>query len=230
MQGELNEPRTVILETSTPIGHVAIARGPQLLGSRKLSSSRRHARDLVPALKELLEDVGWKPREVELVIVDRGPGSYTGLRVGIISAKVMAYAVRCRLVAVDAMEVLAHQVGEEATLVDVFVDAQQDRVYHQRFERRGRTMQPVAVIRIIPFTEWLAGDDRPDAVIGPGLKGKESRLPAGITVFPEECNLPQPEAVLAVGHRKWSQGMTADLWTLEPLYLRPSAAELQWEQ
>src|SRR5438105_482923 len=94
-------PRVLVIETSLRVGLVALAQGERVLGERRLDEARRHARDLVPAVRDLLAAHGWKTRELDAVIVSRGPGSYTGLRVGAMSAKTLAYAAGCTLLGVD---------------------------------------------------------------------------------------------------------------------------------
>src|SRR6185369_12348403 len=94
-------PRLLLLETSHQPGVVALANGEQLLGEMRLDEARRHARDLVPATKSLLDQVGWRPRDLTAVVVSIGPGSYTGLRVGIMSAKTLAYVTGCALIGLE---------------------------------------------------------------------------------------------------------------------------------
>src|SRR5262245_54581541 len=90
-----DEPRLLILETSGKTGRVALAEGARLGIVRTLDEARRHARDLAPTIAQLCADYGWKVRELDGVVVSLGPGSYTGLRVGIMSAKTLAYASGC---------------------------------------------------------------------------------------------------------------------------------------
>src|SRR5687768_15743162 len=73
-------PRILIIETSGRTGHVAVAHGSELLNVRTLDETRRHARDLAPAVAELLKSLQWNPRDIDAVFVSLGPGSYTGLR------------------------------------------------------------------------------------------------------------------------------------------------------
>src|SRR5215470_17676078 len=96
-----DNPRLLIIETSGRPGRVALAVGESLLAAVQLEEVRRHARDLAPTVAELLRGQGWKPRDLQGVIIGLGPGSYTGLRVGVISAKVLCYAVGCPLVGVE---------------------------------------------------------------------------------------------------------------------------------
>src|SRR5262249_34304801 len=131
------EPRTLILETSGRIGYVALAEGGRLRGVRKLDEARPHARDLAPAVRDLLAEAGWTAPTLNAVIVSRGPGSYTGLRVGIMSAKTLAYATGCKLVAIDTFAAIAHQALADVVNVDVLADAQQNRVHLERFARFG---------------------------------------------------------------------------------------------
>src|SRR5947209_4242205 len=148
--------RLLLLETSHQPGLVALAEDDRLIGERRLEESRRHTRDLVPAVKSLLEAAGWSPRDLTAVIVGIGPGSYTGLRVGIMSAKTLAYATGCALLAVDTFAAVAVQAPDEALSLDVIADAQQDRVYAQRFGRGApaAAWTPAAPLAIQRFPEW----------------------------------------------------------------------------
>jgi tRNA threonylcarbamoyladenosine biosynthesis protein TsaB len=225
------EPRALILETSGRIGRVALAQADELLSDRRLDEARRHARDLVPAVAELLAAQGWRPKDVQVVLVSRGPGSYTGLRVGIMSTKAFAYATGCRLLAVDTFAALALQAPAEATRVDVLADAQQEKVYAQSFARlHASAWAPAAPLRIQTMTDWLAGRERDAWVTGPGLRAYGSRLPATAQVVDAAAWDPQPESILKLGLARYRAGERDDLWSLEPLYLRPSSAEEKRQQ
>jgi tRNA threonylcarbamoyladenosine biosynthesis protein TsaB len=226
-----SEPRLLILETSGRVGQVALAEGERLCGVRRLDEARRHARDLAPAVRDLLAEQGWQPRDLVAVVVSRGPGSYTGLRVGIMSAKAFAYATGCVLLAVDTFAAIAHQAPAEVLRVDVLADAQQDRVYVQPFVRAaaGNPVQPAGPLRILPFADWLAGREQGASVSGPGLRGKEDRLAGGAGVVAADLWDPRPENLLTLGLDRYRKGERDDVWALEPLYLRPSAAEEQWQ-
>jgi tRNA threonylcarbamoyladenosine biosynthesis protein TsaB len=225
------EPRLLILETSGAVGQVALAEGPRLLGIRPLEASRRHARDLAPAVADLLGGLGWKPRDLNAVVVGRGPGSYTGLRIGLMSAKTLAYATGCALLAIDTFPAIAFQSPEEALVLDVVADAQQDKVYAQRFERRspGEELAAVSPLGIQKFAAWLEALPPGGWVSGPGLRGQEGRLPPGVRAVDAAHWDPQPGSLLELGLARYRRGERDDVWAVEPLYLRPSAAEEQWQ-
>ncbi|MBC8113901.1 MAG: tRNA (adenosine(37)-N6)-threonylcarbamoyltransferase complex dimerization subunit type 1 TsaB, partial [Candidatus Saccharimonas sp.] len=96
------------LDTSGLVGSVALLCDGELLGERSLGEAgRRHAQSLVLELHELLKSHGAKPRDVKAVAVSKGPGSFTGLRVGLVCAKTFAYATGCQFVAVNTFEAIA---------------------------------------------------------------------------------------------------------------------------
>lgn len=227
-----DEPRMLLLETSGRIGQVAIARGGVVVATRRLDEARRHARDLAPAVVELLAGPGWQPRDLHAVIVSRGPGSYTGLRVGVMSAKALAYATGCALLGIETFAAVALQAPALATEVEVIADAQQGRVYVQRFVR-ARPNAPLSAegpLAIEEFSRRFA-HPRPDTwVTGPGLRVLGPRLADVWRVVPAEDWEPQPESLLRLGLARFLGGERDEVWAMEPLYLRPSSAEEQWER
>ena len=219
------QPRLLILETSHHVGRVALSAGDAIVGERTLDESRRHARDLAPAIQELLHQQVWRARDLDGVIVSRGPGSYTGLRVGIMSAKTLAYATGCALLAIDTFDAIAGEGWGEGINgnVDVIADAQQDKVYVQRF---GTHPEPLT---IVPLAMWLESALAWQvAVTGPGLETFAARLPPEITVLPRENWFATPASLLRIGLERFRKGERDDLYAVEPLYLRASSAEEKW--
>jgi tRNA threonylcarbamoyladenosine biosynthesis protein TsaB len=227
--GDTSEPRLLIIETSSQAGQVALAAGERLLGVRHLDEARRHARDLTPAVRDLLVEQGWKPRDLHGVVVSRGPGSYTGLRVGIMSAKALAYATGCALLAIDTFAAIAGQAPPEALTLHVLADAQQDKIYVQPFRRAGAGAELMALgpLAIQPIDDWLPAGAW---VSGPGLRKYEGLLPASVSLVEVNRREPQTESLLQLGLARYQRGERDDLWAVEPLYLRPSSAEEQWDR
>lgn len=224
----MTSPRLLILETSGRRGLVAVADGGVVREARRLDEARRNARDLAPAVAELLRGQGWKATDLDAVLVSRGPGSYTGLRVGIMSAKTLAYATRCALVGIDTFAAIAHQAPPECDRLNVLSDAQQDKVYAQSFARRGTSWQP-GELSIRPFSDWLSGRDPLAWATGPGLAKWRDKLPADVRCVDQDAWEPSAESLLAVGLARYQAGERDDPFALEPLYLRASSAEEQWQ-
>lgn len=223
-------PRLLILETSGRVGQVAVAEGPQLRGCRRLDETRRHARDLAPAVADLLCEQRWKPRAVQGLLVSRGPGSYTGLRVGIASALAFAYATGCAVLAIDTFAAIALQAPAEAAALAVLSDAQQDQVYVQHFVRAGESWQASSALQILPLQLVLAHLDPAIWLTGPALYLHGASLAQRYRLVRADRWDPQVDSVLALGLARYQRGERDDPWKLEPLYARPSAAERQWQE
>jgi tRNA threonylcarbamoyladenosine biosynthesis protein TsaB len=220
------EPRLLLLETSGRIGQVGLAAGGRLLAGRRLSESSRHARDLAPTVADLFREFAWAPADVQGVAVSRGPGSYTGLRVGVMTAKAFAYATGCRLLALDTFAAIARQAPPEADVVDVLADAQKRHLYAQRFRRTAGGWRAEGDLAIRPAAQWL-----PSAapwVSGPGVAVVEAELPAGVRAVPPDRREPGLDSLLQLATARWASGAADDVWALEPRYARASSAELNW--
>lgn len=221
------DARLLLIETSCSPGLVALAQGTNLLGVRRLEEARRHARDLTPAARDLLDAQSWKTRELRAVIVGTGPGSYTGLRVGIMTAKTLAYATGCALLGIETFAAIARQTPASTQRVDVIADAQQNKVYVQSFARTAGTMASLGPLAIRPLDDWLADLDTGVWVSGPAVSDVAARLP-GRPLADPAARQPGAESLLALGLERLARGEKDDQWKLEPLYLRPSNAEEKW--
>lgn len=221
-------PRLLVLETSGKIGQVALAHGGELGSSRRLDQAQKHARDLAPTIAALLAEAGWKARDLQGIIVSRGPGSYTGLRVGIMSAKTLAYAMNCPLIAIDTFDAIAAQVPVDAGEVEVIADAQQDRIYIQSFGHDLSGWAATSPLAIRPFAEWWSRRLPNAWLSGPGLARWETHLPGEARLVETSLREPQPVSLVRLGLARLQAGDRDDPMALEPLYLRPSSAEEQW--
>ena len=214
----------LLIETSGRGGLVALAVGGTVVGERTLDPARRQNRDLAPFSAELLAAAGLTPKSLSGVMVSVGPGRYTGLRVGLISAKVLAYAVGCVLVAVPTFAAVAELAPPELANVDVISDGLQGLVYCQRYARTGGVMTATNPLAILTLAEWVATG--PAAVSGPGVPLADAMLDASVIRVSVESRTPTAASLLAAG-RRVAPVSREELFALEPLYLRPSSAEEQ---
>ena len=128
-------PRTLLaLESSTILGGAALLEDGVVVDEITLDAGLRHGRDLMPAAAELLRRRNLKPGDVTAVGVSFGPGSYTGIRIGVMAAKAFAYAAECRLLAVSSLAALAETFSASnacrpGTRIAVLQDARRDEVY-----------------------------------------------------------------------------------------------------
>ena len=113
--------------------------------------------------------MGWRPQDVQLVAVTQGPGSFTGLRVGVTAAKTMAYAVGAEVFAVNTLKVIAEQSPAGVQRVCAVLDAQRQQLFAADFQRQADRLVEASGTRIEDIADWLAGLSADTAVSGPGL-------------------------------------------------------------
>ncbi len=214
------------LETSSLAGSIALLYGDRLLATRQLPADRRSAQSLAPAIDAMLKSAGRLPRDVQLVAVTVGPGSFTGLRVGVTTAKTFAYAAGCEVLGVDTLDVIARQTdAAEAREIHAVLDAQRKELYIARFRISGDNLTRLEPNRVIAAGAWLESLQPGTIVSGPGVARLVDRLPAGVVASLSDHRDPQATTVSRLAYRQHQMGRRDDLWTLAPQYLRPSAAE-----
>jgi tRNA threonylcarbamoyladenosine biosynthesis protein TsaB len=215
----------LLIETSGRVGRIGLARGSNVVRTVDLDASRRHARDLAATVESFLQAERMRPGEVTGVMVSRGPGSYTGLRVGITSAKAFAYATGCKLIAVDTFAAIAQQAPTEARELLVIADALQGLVYRQSFTRSSPvTWMAADELRIDQAEETLPRLPAGMWVSGPGVELHANLIPQVCRLVPGIDREPTVECLYRVGVNLTPLGRE-ELFALEPLYLRGSSAE-----
>jgi tRNA threonylcarbamoyladenosine biosynthesis protein TsaB len=214
----------LILETSGRGARIGLARDRELRQRAELDAARRHAREMIPTVDAMLNAESLRPRDLTGVIVSRGPGSYTGLRVGLATAKALAYATACQLRAVDTFAAIAEQAPPDAQHVWVIADALQKQVYIQRFDRTAAGWIPFQELKIGAVDEWLNWLPAGVHVSGPGVAVYADAIPQTCALVSPADREPRVESVFAVGLRL-APLTREELFALEPLYLRGSSAE-----
>ena len=201
-----------------------------------LASGSRSAQSLAPGIDALLAEVGWSISQIDLVAVTQGPGSFTGLRIGVTTAKALAYAGGAKVMGVNTLEVIARQApGQSAATTErtlwAVIDAQRGELFVARFAP-GSVVSgggPVEV-ETIDQHSWLTRLVAGEAVTGPGLQRCAVGIRPGVTVVGEEHWLPRAETVGRLGHEQFAGGRRDDLFQLSPLYYRRAAAEENWQR
>ncbi len=225
--------RTIALETTELSGSIAAFSDDQLLAEMILDPHGRSAKTIAPGLVRLWQTVGWRPTAVDLVALTVGPGSFTGLRVGVTTAKLLAYAAGAEVLGVDTLEAIASRAPTEIAAVSVAVDAQRGQVVARSFRRDAfGLMIPEGPGEILDVDTWFDRVSERAWIAGPALRKWAERIPGPLrrrTLEPS-CWGATAEAVGRVAIRQYAAGRRDDLWTLVPHYSRRAAAEEKREQ
>jgi tRNA threonylcarbamoyladenosine biosynthesis protein TsaB len=216
------------LDTSTARAAVAlgVADGSRLVAT--VDPSLRHGRELLPAIRSLLRRADLRASDLQTIAVGLGPGSYTGLRVGVTAAKTLCYATGSRLIGLDSLEFFARSAPADSLRVVALSDAQRGDFHVAEFARNsaGERLIRLGDTRIVAASEVFSVPGPPCVAVGPGVDRWEGPWPDGVTPIRED--VPDPTILLDMLHDAVIAGRRDDPWFLEPVYLRRSAAEDQW--
>ena len=222
-------PRALAIETSGRIGSVALVDETGAMEEREFAHGLLHAAMLIPLIDELCGKRGWKPAELGEVYVSVGPGSFTGLRIGITLAKTLAFATGAKLVAVPSMRVLVENASAEARHAIVVLDAKREQVFSARFERaEGKWIEKEAA-HVEGLAAMLARSPRPVELIGEGIAFHRQFIPQAdreIVIAPESSWRARAGVLARIGGELAREGKFVDPFLLEPIYIRlPEAQE-----
>ncbi len=229
-----NDPSSLLtlsVETSGTQGFLALRQNGVTLIEHELEHARRrHAQTLISEIQATLLRFQFRPRDVGRIAVSIGPGSFTGLRVGVVFAKTFAFATGCQLVPVDTLAVVAQAAPADISEVMAVADAQREELFVGHYRRDSNGLwQRVTTIRIQSNAAWFADIEARAsttfAVTGPGLVKIRDQVPAAVQVLPEELWSPRAAHVAELSDRCPPLTSTDAISELEPFYLRKSAAE-----
>jgi tRNA threonylcarbamoyladenosine biosynthesis protein TsaB len=225
-------PYLLAIESSGRAASVALATlpddgEPQLCSEVALDPAERTAKVLIPTIHRLLRSAEAKPSDLAAVAVTVGPGSFTGLRIGITAAKTIAFATGAKLVGTSTLDVLAVQAGPLAGgRIWAVIDAQRGDVFAGCYTPEDRTTIGEADrTQLLAGESWVANLATGDCIVGPVAERYADRLPTGIHLAgPQQC-LPRARTVATLGYELIGRGFDADPFRLVPRYHRMSAAE-----
>ena len=222
--------KILALETATLAGGAALLDGGQVVGQSLLNIELTHSERLMAMVDRLLQDCGWQVDDLHGLAVSIGPGSFTGLRVGVATAKGLALALGIPVAAVPTLDAMAATLPFAEAPVCPLLDARKGEVYLSRYRWTGEGMKrewDYLALSPEAAAERLAP---PVIVLGDGVPACRpflDRRGAGVRIASPAHSLPSPAVVGELGHALLESGQTVVAEALVPLYLRPSEAELR---
>jgi len=219
------------IETSASTGSVALVTDGQPAAERFFTKGLRHGKELVPSIDAIVREAGLTPADIDLFAVSQGPGSYTGIRVGVTCAKTLAWALGREVVGVPSLDVLAHNAPADAERVLAMLDAKRRRVYFAAFHRENGRLVRETDQTALPAARALAEVKPGDFIVGDALRLLGDELAArGAVLAAEELWLPRASVVAMLGAGKRRAAGPDDPFKLVPIYLHRPEAEEVWER
>ncbi|MFI3248822.1 MAG: tRNA (adenosine(37)-N6)-threonylcarbamoyltransferase complex dimerization subunit type 1 TsaB [Rikenellaceae bacterium] len=207
------------IESGTDICSVALSRDGEVIAIRESHEGRDHARLVATFVDELLREMGVKATELSAVAVDKGPGSYTGLRIGVSLAKGLCYGANIPLIGVSSLESLVAECEKEsgsgATLIPM-IDARRMEVYMQLFDAEGKALGDVEA-KVVDESSFSELRDKGEVI----LFGNGAAKCAEVLPWAKIVNvLPSARGVAQVAHKKLESEEFEDVAYFEPFYLK----------
>lgn len=210
--------KQLMIDTSTTRLSVALSEHGQIQAEATVMVSKNHAVTLMPMIEQLMNAVKWTPTELERIVVTTGPGSYTGIRIGVTTAKTLAYTLQIPLVGVSALRLMAAAPNTELPVVSL-IDARRGNAYIGHYQQN----EAVTPDRHASVTAWLeANITGPFVVVGDVEPFRDALASYDYTEAPAAHSYGRASDLVALGE------VTNDVHAFEPEYLRLAEAEAKW--
>jgi tRNA threonylcarbamoyladenosine biosynthesis protein TsaB len=216
------------IETSTVFGGVAVvSRSGEPYGEISLRNQESHSERILPAVEWLMTTLGFPLRDISAVAVSSGPGSFTGLRAGIATAKGLAFSLGVQLFGIPTLEALAANAPPDEGPVCAVLNARRGEVFSALFHSGPAGTKRVGPDSLAPAAA-LAGRLPSGCLVVGESAPLEPWAPSGPQSFryaPTQLNHPRASTIAFLGSVALAEGRDSEISTLMPRYLRPSDAE-----
>jgi tRNA threonylcarbamoyladenosine biosynthesis protein TsaB len=221
------------IDTATAQVSVAIGGHEGVLASTQTVRAKQHAEILTPAIDFTRRQARIELSEISVVAVDIGPGLFTGLRVGVATAKAMAHALRVPMIGVPSLDLLAFSVRFTPKLMVAVIDARRGEVYHAFYRQVPGGMQRVTDHRVTTpddlASELLASGEE-CLLVGDGALRYHEVFDGlhKVEIVEEGLAYPSATSLVMLAHAQALREQWVKPWDLTPLYLRKPDAEINW--
>lgn len=219
------------IETSGRVGSVALVDAGTVVAEQQFAHGLQNAARILPIIDDLCRSAGWGPKDLGELYVSIGPGSFTGLRIGVTLVKTLAFVTHARVFAVPTVRVLAHNAPQGWHHAIIVLDAKRDQIYTARFRNDGGDIVEEEPAHLASLREVLARSPRPVHLIGEGIPYHRQHVPneAGVIVTDPQTWQARASVVARIGVEMSRSGTpTTDPLHLVPIYIRLPEAEEKW--
>ncbi|MFC4401788.1 tRNA (adenosine(37)-N6)-threonylcarbamoyltransferase complex dimerization subunit type 1 TsaB [Gracilibacillus xinjiangensis] len=220
------------IDTSNQVMGVAISKKSQLEAEYITNMKRNHSIGLMPAIDHIMRETNTLPNDLDQIVVAKGPGSYTGVRIGLSTAKTMAWSLDIPIAAISSLELVAYNGMGQAKYICPFFDARRGLVYTGLYQQEDNRLVLAKKEQNISFTEWLEelnNIGEPILFLSQDLELHRSTIVSILgdnAIFPalNTLHLPRPGVLLSLAGERQPE-ITHNI---TPNYLRLVEAEAKW--
>lgn len=224
------------IDSSTPVAGIAVSDGHKLLGEVMINTKNTHSEKLMPMVAQLLDDLQITIQDIEAVAVTCGPGSFTGLRIGMATAKGIVQGGGKKLIAVPTLDTLAQNLNHYPGVICPIMNAQKNQVYtaiYRSGESNLERLSDYQAIEADKLAEQLLALNEPVWFTGDGVDAFaehfQAKLGSNCHFADGNTVLPRAGALAMLAAERAEKELFDDLYQAELIYIRKSEAEVQWE-
>jgi tRNA threonylcarbamoyladenosine biosynthesis protein TsaB len=219
--------RSLALETSGRTGSVALAEDGVAIAVERFDYGLQNAAKILPLIDQLCRQNNWTPSDLKQLFISIGPGSFTGLRIGVTLVKTLSFVTGALVVPVQTVDVLAENAPDGANELIIVLDAKRGQIFTSRLKREVGQWKQIEPPHLDRLSDMLARASRPVHLLGEGIPFHRQFIPddAGVILTDPETWVGRAEVVARLGNRLAQEGKAVDPASLVPLYIRLAEAE-----
>ena len=224
------------VDSSSSTATCALVKDDEILGEINLNNKKQHSIILMDLIDNILKEYNIEVNSLDGFVISRGPGSFTGLRIGMATLKGLAFASKKPLISISTLDALAYNVVSFQGIICPIMDALRENVYTCIYKVENNSLVPLIkedCLSINELVSILKEKNLPVIFVGDGaIKHKEllkENLPNSFFA-PNHGNFPKAACVGELGIKKFKEGIIEDLNLINPVYLRKSQAEREYEK
>ena len=224
------------IDTSSMAASVAVIEDNKLICEYTINTKKTHSQKLMPMIENMLGLSDLNVREIDAIAVCEGPGSFTGLRIGMATAKAIAHVNDIPVIGVNSLEALAANMNLCDKKICSILDAQRNQVYTGRYQYEGTKLveiKEIGIQQIDELLEQLAQSGEQWILVGEAVYKYEDKIReiSNIEIPAASNNVTKAGSLCSVAKVKFDEGKDIfDCYTVNPLYIRKSQAEEQYEE
>lgn len=225
---------TLAIDTSTNVLGIGVANDEQIIGEYISNIKRNHSTRVLPAIDFLLKDCNMSLNDIDKIVVANGPGSYTGLRIGVTIGKTLAWTLNLPIVGVSSLQLMAASGRYFQGLVSPIMDARRGNLFTGLYQYEDNHLANVINDQHISLVEWcelVKTYEKPVLFIGNDVALHRERIATilnGNACFaPITINIPRPGELAIIGSKLENE---TNIHTFKPNYLRLTEAEAKWRE
>jgi len=224
------------IDTSTLASSVAVVEDNRLICEYTINTKKTHSQKLMPMIENMLSISDLDINDMDMIAICEGPGSFTGLRIGMATAKAISHVNNLPIVSVNSLEILAANMNLCDKKICSILDAQKTQVYTGQYKYENNELveiKPIDVVEIDELIEGLVNSNEEWIIVGEAVYKYEDKIKNknNLHIPSSSHNVNKASSLCVIASQKYNKNLNInDCYNVNPLYIRKSQAEVQYDE